>query len=1048
MKKRIISMLLILCVIMCGLPSLAFADAAAGNTFNVTVSAAEGGKVSTDGVNWSDSVTVPVVSGETLGDSVKYKADEGYKLDGVSTQTVIKKIFASSSNTAVIDASGNLYTAGDNTRGQLGRQVSSYKGYDSVLTKVDLSVKITDAALGMDHIVVLDENGDVWTAGSNQYGALGTNENVGKSYGQNSTLKKVTVGDGSFKIKAVAAGLYSTVLIDENGGVWTAGQNRYGELGRSDNVGSTKYNSELKKADGLENVKIIKAAAGTYHTVLLDEEGNVWTAGTSLYGTLGRETSAAGGNYANPTFEKVTDGISGVKITDIAAGGYHSVLLDENGNVWTAGSNLNGELGRAMTGSANNEFMKADLQGAAAAKSIAASNGNTIVIDTDGNARTCGIKGFGQLGRDTANTNNPELLAVTEGVGSTKMIAAAAGNVHSILLDENGGIWSCGNNTSGQLCRDESLRKSETFAAVTDGLTQKITFDDMKNTVITSDRVFKVLSAVREKIQIEYILDGGEWTDGFTPKSFIYKGEGLLLPDASKLKKTGYTFNQWDVPSPGANPLKCYAKWTVNQYTITFDTDGGSAVSPIKQDYNSSVTAPSDPTKTGYTFKGWNISVPDRMPAENITIKALWADETQPEVCDIKFGNVSVKTPLESVSFESFLSENINVTISAEDKGSGVKTIEYIKSDKVLTEQQARALGSDKWTKGTSFVITASDKAKVIVYVRVTDNAGNAAIFASKGAVFDLSNPIIEGIENNKIYCEDKTVTVTDDNLKSVTVDGTEVTLDNNKSFKLTAKNTPQEIIAEDKAGNKTVISVTVNDGHTYEWKSENGKYWKKCKFCSDETQKKDIPDIKLNAPDKVCRTHKYKFNFTLPEGCVFVEGGYELHYMGDNIFPEIKGDVYNFTVTGNFTDEDSSVKVSFIIRTSDGFEFTTEKTAEILSDHIGGKATCTEKKVCEVCSDSYGEKDPANHSALKHISKVEATENSEGNIEYWYCEGCGKYYKDAAATKEITKAETVIEKEKSPKTGEKAVFSVLAAMAVLIAGASVSAAAAKRKKK
>lgn len=441
MKKRVLSILLVLSIIMCGLYSLTFVSFAAGETFHVTVNAADGGKVSTDGINWSDSVVVSVANGATIGDSVKYKADEGYKLDSVIAPTAIKKVAASSTNTAAIDASGNLYTAGDNSFGQLGRALSSSKYYDSVLTKVNTSAKITDVAAGMDHIVILDENGGVWTAGSNQYGALGTNEKVGNSYSGIGTFKKVTVGDGSIKIKAIAAGLYHTVLVDENGGVWTAGQNRHGALGRNDNINSTNPNAEFKKADGLENVKIVKADAGTYHTILLDDGGNVWTAGTSAYGVLGRQTPGAPSTItSNPTFVKVTDGISGVKITAIAAGSYHNVLLDENGNVWTAGCNLYGELGRKMSGSVNSTFEKADLQGANAAKFIAAGNGNTIVIDTDGNARTCGIKGFGQLGRDTSNSNNPELLKVTNGIDNTKMVAAAMGNYHSILLDENGGI--------------------------------------------------------------------------------------------------------------------------------------------------------------------------------------------------------------------------------------------------------------------------------------------------------------------------------------------------------------------------------------------------------------------------------------------------------------------------------------------------------------------------------------------------------------------------------------------------------------------------------
>ncbi|MDD6021061.1 MAG: InlB B-repeat-containing protein, partial [Oscillospiraceae bacterium] len=91
--------------------------------------------------------------------------------------------------------------------------------------------------------------------------------------------------------------------------------------------------------------------------------------------------------------------------------------------------------------------------------------------------------------------------------------------------------------------------------------------------------------------------------------------------------KTGYTFNGWDNTVPAtmpANDVSLKAQWKVNQYTITFDTDGGSDIAPITQDYATAVTAPADPTKTGYTFDGWDKEIPATMPAENITVKAQW----------------------------------------------------------------------------------------------------------------------------------------------------------------------------------------------------------------------------------------------------------------------------------------------------------------------------------------------------------------------------------------------------------------------------------------
>ena len=1218
MRKRILGILLTLCMVLCLLPT---AVLAADEMHNVTVKAAAGGKVSTDGTNWSDSVVVSVANGTTLGDRVQYKPDEGYKLDGVTAATAIKKVVASAANTAAVDDEGNLYTAGDNLRGQLARTLDFYVDEDSVLTKVSTSAKTIDVALGVDHIVVLDENGEVWTAGCNQYGALGIDENAGKYwYGtQIETLIKVTVGDGSVKIRAVAAGQYHTILIDENGGVWTAGYNSDGQLGRSENVNSGTPNTVFKKAEGLDNVKIVGASGGTAHTVLLDESGNVWTAGNNLHDQLGRQTA----KNVNPKFEKVADGISGVKITAIAAGeSRYTVLLDESGNVWTAGSNGYGELGRETNGMSSSVFGKADLQGATAAKFIAA-GGTTIVIDTDGNVRTSGINGHGQLGRDTGSeSSDSKLLAVTDGIDGAEIIAAAtgAGAYHSVLLDKNGVIRTCGSNQCEQLCRNIDLTKSKTFAAVTDGMTQTMTFDEMKNTLITSDRLFTVTAVAREKVQFEYDLNGGNWADGFTPKDFYYKDEGLLLPDALKLERTGYTFAGWETSEPTADTIKCsakwiadtytvtfdstggsevttktidvlygeqlgdmpvpirtgyffrgwydapvegkcygnsdgkgtswydktenctlYAQWVINRYTITFDTAGGSEIAPITQDYGTAITAPADPTREGYTFIGWDKEIPTTVPAENMTVTAQWeinqytitfdttgGSEIAPITQDYDTAITAPAAPTrEGYTFigwdmeipTTMPAENMTVTAQWEinrytitfdtaggseiasitqDYGTAITTpadptregYTFIGWDREIPETmpaenitlKARweinqytitfdtaggseiapitqdygtqittpeaptregytiigwdreipttmpaenititakwkdiekptgeiIIGTNKWREflnkltfglffkdtqtvtinaadnsGTVFVsylVTDRDLSEAelgslvyrayeepfridpngeyIVYAMLVDESLNITYLRSDRVTLDNIQPVIGGIENGKTYCEAQAVTVDEKYVDTVTVNGTEVTLDENGSFVLSPANGEQKIVVTDKAGNTAEMTVTVNDGHTYgEWVSNgDGTHTRQCTV----------------------------------DGCNGVE----------------------------------------------------------TKDCSGGTATCAEKAVCEVCGKAYGELDPKNHTDLKHIPTKAATEDAEGNIEYWYCSGCGKYYSDKDGTKEIAKADTVTAKlPKAPPTGDNSNLMSWFALLFVSGGAVVCTAVNKRKK-
>ena len=116
-------------------------------------------------------------------------------------------------------------------------------------------------------------------------------------------------------------------------------------------------------------------------------------------------------------------------------------------------------------------------------------------------------------------------------------------------------------------------------------------------------------------------------TNGGTEIAPITQAPGSTVTAPEDPTRTGYTFAGWDQEIPAIMPeedVTITASWQINQYTITFNTDGGTTIDPITQDYGSTVTAPEDPTKTGYTFLGWNQAIPSTMPAENITITAMW----------------------------------------------------------------------------------------------------------------------------------------------------------------------------------------------------------------------------------------------------------------------------------------------------------------------------------------------------------------------------------------------------------------------------------------
>ncbi|WP_296134453.1 InlB B-repeat-containing protein [uncultured Eubacterium sp.] len=437
----------------------------------------------------------------------------------------------------------------------------------------------------------------------------------------------------------------------------------------------------------------------------------------------------------------------------------------------------------------------------------------------------------------------------------------------------------------------------------------------------------------------------------------ITQNYGTVITAPKAPTREGYTFIGWDKEIPTTMPaenMTVTAQWEINRYTITFDTAGGSEIAPITQDYGTAITAPADPTREGYTFIGWDREIPTTMPAENITLKARWKDIEKP-TGEIVIGTNKWREFLNTLTFDLFFKDTQTVTINAADN-SGTVFVSYLVTDQDLSEAELQSLVFG----GYEEPFRIDPNGEYIVYAMLVDKSMNITYLRSDRVTLDNVQPVIKGIENGKIYCEAQTVTVDEKYVDTVTVNGTEVTLDENGSFVLSPANGEQKIIVTDKAGNTAEMTVTVNDGHTYgEWVSNgDGTHTRQCTV----------------------------------DGC-----------------------------------NDSETR-----------------------DCAGGKATCTEKAICEICGKAYGELNASNHANLVHFSAKAATTDAEGNIEYWCCKGCGKYFADSACTKEITAKDTVTGKlssdKKSPKTGASGMFTLCAAL--LLASGGTAAAISKRKKK
>ena len=465
-----------------------------------------------------------------------------------------------------------------------------------------------------------------------------------------------------------------------------------------------------------------------------------------------------------------------------------------------------------------------------------------------------------------------------------------------------------------------------------------------------------------------------------------------------------------------------------NEHTVTFDANGGSEPEDLPEEVTTAMPAKKVlhgseyylpecefVAPEGKQFKAWQIDgteYPVNAPVTvtaDITVKALWKDSEKP-TGEIKISENSWKAFLNNITFGLFFKDTQTVTITAADNSGETVTVEYLLSAKELTKAELDGMTFTAYT--APFGIDPDNE--YIIYVRLTDTAGNMDYICSDGIVLDGTSPVITGIEDGKTYCEAQTVTITEKYVDTVTVNGTEVTLDENGSFVLSPADGGQKIVVTDKAGNTAEMSVTVNDGHTFgEWTSNgDGTHTRQC----------------------------------TADGCT---EGVET----DNCIDEDKNHICDIcgNIISNHEDANQDHVCDLCGKVISNHEdankdHVCDLCGKVITNHAGGKETCRDKAVCEVCGKSYGKLDPNNHTDLKHFPAKAATEDSEGNVEYWYCSGCNKYYRGKDGTKEIAKADTVTAKlPKSPPTGDNSNLMLWIAL-LFVSGGVCTALTVKRK--
>ncbi|HZF50281.1 MAG TPA: MopE-related protein, partial [Polyangiaceae bacterium] len=308
-----------------------------------------------------------------------------------------------------------------------------------------------DVAAGKYHMLFLRPNGTVWAWGAANNGQTGT--------GVSSSLKTTPVQVlGLPTIKAIAAGGWHSLALDENGLVYAWGMNSSGQLGTG-SVSNTPQGTPVQ-VPGLSNITAI--AAGESHSLAIDAGGDIWAWGYNSFAQIGIGTSTS--SVPAPVKVSIQGGAAG-----IAAGAHHSLAVSKSGAVWAWGSAYNGQIGNGKSGGSSYNQQKTPYEvplGGATAVAVAAGSIHSMALLSDGTLRAWGSNSFGQLGiGSTALKSLPQAVP-----GLTDVAQITAGYNFTLARVSSGAVWAWGADSSGQLGDGAATSTGSTIPQVVPGL--------------------------------------------------------------------------------------------------------------------------------------------------------------------------------------------------------------------------------------------------------------------------------------------------------------------------------------------------------------------------------------------------------------------------------------------------------------------------------------------------------------------------------------------------------------------------------------------------
>jgi alpha-tubulin suppressor-like RCC1 family protein len=338
----------------------------------------------------------------------------------------------------------DVFSFGLNPLGQLGRDTADGTGL--IATQIDASnlpgLAIVHVAAGSSHSLLLADNGTVFSFGDNSDGQLG----LGALSGDVPIATAIDMSSLAGKmITQVAAGSLHSLLLADDGSVFSFGSNLLGQAGLGNLVDDTPVATPIIDI-GLAGKAITQVAAGGRHSLLLADDGSVFSFGRNLDAQLGLGFAGVEVPIAIPI--DMTN-LPGKTITQLAAGNSHSLLLADDGTVFSFGSNSNGRTGNGTTTFWTLRATPIDMTNVAGKTitQIAAGGGHSLLLADDGSVFSFGANNLGQLGLGPSSDN--ALIATPidmTNLGGKTITQVAAGGNFSLLLADDGTVFFFGLN--------------------------------------------------------------------------------------------------------------------------------------------------------------------------------------------------------------------------------------------------------------------------------------------------------------------------------------------------------------------------------------------------------------------------------------------------------------------------------------------------------------------------------------------------------------------------------------------------------------------------